>query len=187
MGDSMSMSATILSIARSRGQRARDAPAQPIPMAVRRRPSHSRPNGPAAGRARRRPADANVYKKSVPVRYDPLDAGHVYAYVAGRWVTCISDYHARRAITTVVTDNSRSWHDRDAIALDTYLMRHGIEHMYESLANPRTRGTVERILARFGLYLGGMAVTVRDTVTVEGLQAACDLWAYHQCNRHTID
>ena len=33
----------------------------------------------------------------VPVRYDPFDAGLAYAFVQGRWVRCISEYHARFA------------------------------------------------------------------------------------------
>ena len=30
----------------------------------------------------------------VPVRYDPFDVSTAYAYVNGRWVRCISEYHA---------------------------------------------------------------------------------------------
>lgn len=30
----------------------------------------------------------------VPVRYDPLDAGVAYAYVASRWVRCVSEHYA---------------------------------------------------------------------------------------------
>ena len=30
----------------------------------------------------------------VPVRYDPFDVSAAYAYVQGRWVRCISEYHA---------------------------------------------------------------------------------------------
>ena len=29
----------------------------------------------------------------VPVRYDPFDIGTAYAYVHGRWVKCLSEYH----------------------------------------------------------------------------------------------
>ncbi|MDP9201984.1 MAG: DDE-type integrase/transposase/recombinase [Gemmatimonadota bacterium] len=30
----------------------------------------------------------------VPVRFDPFDAGLAYAYVKGRWVRCLGEYHA---------------------------------------------------------------------------------------------
>lgn len=36
-----------------------------------------------------------VASTSVPVRYDPFDAGIAYAFVQGRWVRCISEYYAR--------------------------------------------------------------------------------------------
>jgi hypothetical protein len=32
-------------------------------------------------------------KSRVQVRYDPFDAGSVYAFVDGRWVECIGEYH----------------------------------------------------------------------------------------------
>ena len=32
-------------------------------------------------------------KSHVEVRYDPFDAGSVYAFVEGRWVECIGEYH----------------------------------------------------------------------------------------------
>jgi hypothetical protein len=41
--------------------------------------------------------DPEVEKTQVPVRYDPFDAGTAYAFVKGRWVHCISEYHARLA------------------------------------------------------------------------------------------
>jgi putative transposase len=36
----------------------------------------------------------DVEGTEVPVRYDPFDVGTAYAYVKGRWVRCISEYHA---------------------------------------------------------------------------------------------
>lgn len=36
----------------------------------------------------------NVEGTAVPVRYDPFDVSTAYAYVEGRWVRCISEYHA---------------------------------------------------------------------------------------------
>lgn len=38
---------------------------------------------------------AEVAHRSVPVRYDPFDAGLAYAFVQGRWVRCISEHYAR--------------------------------------------------------------------------------------------
>jgi transposase InsO family protein len=38
---------------------------------------------------------AGIAHRSVPVRYDPFDAGLAYAFVQGRWVRCISEYYAR--------------------------------------------------------------------------------------------
>lgn len=38
---------------------------------------------------------AEVAHHSIPVRYDPFDAGLAYAFVQGRWVRCISEYYAR--------------------------------------------------------------------------------------------
>ena len=38
--------------------------------------------------------DAAVEGTSVPVRYDPFDAGQAYAFVKGRWVRCLSEHHA---------------------------------------------------------------------------------------------
>jgi putative transposase len=34
-----------------------------------------------------------VESTQVPVRYDPFDIGTAYAYVQGRWVKCLSEYH----------------------------------------------------------------------------------------------
>jgi putative transposase len=34
-------------------------------------------------------------KTQIPVRYDPYDVGHAYAYVKDRWVECISEHYAR--------------------------------------------------------------------------------------------
>ena len=33
----------------------------------------------------------------MPVRYDPYDAGVAYAFVKGRWVSCISEHYAHFA------------------------------------------------------------------------------------------
>jgi putative transposase len=38
--------------------------------------------------------DPEVAKTQVPVRYDPFDAGTVYAFIKGRWVQCISEHYA---------------------------------------------------------------------------------------------
>lgn len=38
---------------------------------------------------------AEVANTDVPVRYDPFDAGTIYAFVLGRWVRCSSEYYAR--------------------------------------------------------------------------------------------
>lgn len=35
-----------------------------------------------------------VEGKEIPVRYDPFDVSTAYAYVKGRWIRCISEYHA---------------------------------------------------------------------------------------------
>lgn len=34
-------------------------------------------------------------KTQIPVRYDPYDVGHAYAFVKDRWVECISEHYAR--------------------------------------------------------------------------------------------
>src|SRR5207253_187290 len=34
-----------------------------------------------------------IEKSRVEVRYDPFDAGIVYAFVENRWVECIGEYH----------------------------------------------------------------------------------------------
>jgi transposase InsO family protein len=41
--------------------------------------------------------DAALEHTSLPVRFDPFDAGVAYAFVKGRWVRCISEYYARFA------------------------------------------------------------------------------------------
>jgi putative transposase len=38
--------------------------------------------------------DPAVEQTSIPVRYDPHDAGTAYAYLGNRWVTCFSEYYA---------------------------------------------------------------------------------------------
>jgi hypothetical protein len=38
--------------------------------------------------------DAEVEGQSIPVRYDPFDAGLAYAHVKGRWVRCVSEHYA---------------------------------------------------------------------------------------------
>ena len=38
--------------------------------------------------------DPVIEGTQVPVRFDPFDAGLAYAFVGGRWVRCISEYHA---------------------------------------------------------------------------------------------
>ena len=35
-----------------------------------------------------------VWKKSVPVRYEPFDMGVVYAFIEGQWLECIADEYA---------------------------------------------------------------------------------------------
>lgn len=37
--------------------------------------------------------DPAVEQTRVPVRYDPFDISHAYAYIGGRWVECIGEYH----------------------------------------------------------------------------------------------
>lgn len=39
--------------------------------------------------------DPEVENSRVPVRYDPFDVGHAFAFVKGRWVECISEHYAR--------------------------------------------------------------------------------------------
>jgi putative transposase len=36
---------------------------------------------------------ATIEHTQVPVRYDPFDIGRAYAFVQGRWVSCISEYY----------------------------------------------------------------------------------------------
>src|SRR5258708_13768405 len=36
-----------------------------------------------------------LHKKQIPVRYDPFDVGHAYAFVNGEWVECFSQYHVQ--------------------------------------------------------------------------------------------
>jgi putative transposase len=38
--------------------------------------------------------DPSVEKTQAPVRYDPYDLGLAWAFVAHRWVRCVSEYHA---------------------------------------------------------------------------------------------
>lgn len=39
--------------------------------------------------------DARVENTQAPVRYDPYNLGHAWAFVHGRWVECISEHYAR--------------------------------------------------------------------------------------------
>lgn len=39
-------------------------------------------------------ADRRLFGTSVPVRYDPFDCGHAYAYVDGAWHECFSQHYA---------------------------------------------------------------------------------------------
>jgi putative transposase len=39
-------------------------------------------------------ADRRLFGTSVPVRYDPFDCGHAYAYVEGAWHECFSRHYA---------------------------------------------------------------------------------------------
>lgn len=41
--------------------------------------------------------DPELEQTSLPVRFDPYDAGIAYAFVKGRWVRCISEHYARFA------------------------------------------------------------------------------------------
>lgn len=42
----------------------------------------------------------NVFKTSVPVRYDPFDIGSIQAFIRGSWVTCLAhDYHLLKGRT----------------------------------------------------------------------------------------
>lgn len=36
-----------------------------------------------------------LHKKQIPVRYDPFDIGHAYAFVKGKWVECFSQFHVQ--------------------------------------------------------------------------------------------
>ncbi len=36
-----------------------------------------------------------LHRKQIPVRYDPFDIGHAYAFVKGKWVECFSQHHAQ--------------------------------------------------------------------------------------------
>lgn len=128
-----------------------------------------------------------------------LDTGHIFGSAAvDVSIDTFQDllrqrilphYHARgRAIATVITDRSDLWHDRNGRAFDAYLVSHGIEHTYEAFAKPLTWSKVEHLLAQFAhLYLNGTSNIARKLVTLEELQAAYDLWAYHQSNRYIIE
>ncbi len=37
--------------------------------------------------------DSTLAASHVPIRYDPFDAGHVYAFIGSRWIECISEHH----------------------------------------------------------------------------------------------
>ena len=39
--------------------------------------------------------DPEVENTQVPVRFDPFDAATAYAFVKGRWVSCVSEHHAQ--------------------------------------------------------------------------------------------
>ncbi len=41
--------------------------------------------------------DPELERTTLPVRFDPFDAGIAYAFVQGRWVRCISEHYARLA------------------------------------------------------------------------------------------
>jgi len=93
-------------------------------------------------------------------------------------------YRARgRAVSTAITDNSRSWHGH---ACDSDVANHGIECMKAS-TNPLTRGKIERQIARLcHLNPGGVAEGASGTITVKRLHVAYDLLA-QQCNQHIVD
>lgn len=40
-------------------------------------------------------SNPELEKKQIPVRYDPYDVGHVFAYVNGKWEECISEYYTK--------------------------------------------------------------------------------------------
>ncbi len=61
--------------------------------------------------------DPAVEQTSVPVRYDPHDAGTAYAYVGKRWVTCFSEHYAtfrgrsEREMMIATTELRKRLHD----------------------------------------------------------------------------
>ena len=37
--------------------------------------------------------DPKIQRQQIPVRFDPFDLGTAYAFIAGQWVQCHSDYY----------------------------------------------------------------------------------------------
>ncbi len=118
--------------------------------------------------------NSHVEGTKVPVRYDPLDVGHAYAYVGGRWRECLSEYHAQlhgrsaREIEMASKDirqrkhihGQRATSEVTSKRLGEYLttMQHAegqLEHL-RALANRRT----------FALIEGGRAATATDAVAI---------------------
>lgn len=101
--------------------------------------------------------DPAVENTLAPVRYDPYDAGQAYAFVAGRWVKCLSEHYAVfqgrsekevRAATEELRQRSRLHSSRGEITarkLADFLTSLEAE---ESLAVQRMRDTEARTVFR---------------------------------------
>ena len=92
--------------------------------------------------------NAEVVKTSVPVRYDPLDIGVVYAYVQGNWIECRCPYysllegHTEKELL-VATAEMRKSAKRDQTRVDLSARRLAAfiseVHAHEDLLHQRLR------------------------------------------------
>jgi putative transposase len=92
--------------------------------------------------------NAEVVKTNVPVRYDPLDIGVVYAYVQGNWIECRCPYysllegHTEKELL-VATAEMRKLAKRDQIRADLSARRLAAfiseVHAHEDLLHQRLR------------------------------------------------
>jgi len=98
-------------------------------------------------------------------------------------------YQARGcAIHAVTTEHSDLWHGQSGRAFQNYLMDHGIGYKMAAVDKPLIKSKIECLFGRLALLKLSNAVHAGlSTVTMEAVQAACDLVIYRECNRHIVD
>jgi transposase InsO family protein len=121
--------------------------------------------------------DAAIFGTQVPVKLDPWDAGHIFAFVLGQWVECFSEYHAvfagrsekeMHALTDALRNkykqHNQAYHSINAHQLATFL--ESVEAQEALLAQQMRDRALQPILSALNSPLVNQSATLPMQSTV---------------------